>query len=419
MKLFNSASQQLESFSPRGDDVTLYVCGITPYDTTHLGHAFTYASFDLLIRYLEYRGIKVRYAQNVTDIDDDILRKARETGTDWRDLVNNWTSHFIRDNVALNLRPPDYFPRATETIEPIIATVSSLLECGAAYESSGNVYFSIEKWPEFGRLSGLDYAEMLPVANERGNFPDDPHKQNPLDFVLWQKQAEGEPAWPAPWSSGRPGWHIECSTLVTELLGLPVDIHGGGADLLFPHHECEKAQAECLGDGQLFARFWLHVAMVGHEGQKMSKSLGNLVMVRDLLDKGWHADDIRLYLAGFHYRRRWSHDDRLLEAASEQRSHLLRALAAQSGDGHALDGTAARLRFQHSMDSDLDSPAALAALLSLADQIMAASGTGQEVTTAQQTLRELAGILGLRLDRDGAARGVEKGWAIHSAQFQG
>src|SRR5512133_2544478 len=213
MKLYNSKTQTIEDFTVRDHEVTLYVCGITPYDTTHLGHAFTYITYDQLIRYLALQGIRVRYAHNVNDM------------------------------IALNVRPPYYYPRATDVIPEIVQSVEALLEAGLAYVKNGSVYYDIHRYPDFGQLSHLPYAEMLPVANERGNSPDDPNKRDPLDFVLWQAQAPGEPAWDSPWGPGRPGWHIECSTMATKLLGDTVDIHGGGADLLFPHHECETAQA--------------------------------------------------------------------------------------------------------------------------------------------------------------------------------
>ena len=195
MRLYNSLSQRVEDFEPQAEAVTIYVCGITPYDTTHLGHAFTYATTDLLIRYLEHSGRKVRYVQNVTDIDDDILKRAASVGEDWKALGNRWTAHFIRDMQALNVRPPDHFPRATDVIEDIVDTVSALLDADVAYERGGSVYFDIDRFEAFGQLSHLPRPEMLPIANERGHHPDDPNKRQPLDFVLWQAAVEGEPSW--------------------------------------------------------------------------------------------------------------------------------------------------------------------------------------------------------------------------------
>ena len=303
MNIYNTLSGAVEPLEPTGRAITFYVCGITPYDTTHLGHAFTYTVADVLVRHLEGQGLAVRYVQNVTDIDDDILRKAAEVGEDWRALGNRWTSHFIRDMQVLNVRPPDEYPRATDVIPDIVTAVRALIERGLAYVSGGSVYYHVDAWPAFGRLSHLPRSEMLDVANERGNRPDDPHKRDPLDFVLWQAQAPGEPTWDSPWGPGRPGWHIECSVMSTRFLGPTLDFHGGGGDLVFPHHECEIAQAEALTGRSPFVRAWLHTAMVEHEGAKMSKSLGNLVMVRDLL-KHWSPDALRLYLGRHHYRRR-------------------------------------------------------------------------------------------------------------------
>ena len=244
MNIYNTLSGAVEPLEPTGRAITLYVCGITPYDTTHLGHAFTYTVADVLVRHLESQGLTVRYVQNVTDIDDDILRKAAEVGEDWRALGNRWTSHFIRDMQVLNVRPPDEYPRATDVIPDIVTAVGALIERGLAYVSGGSVYYHVDAWPAFGRLSHLPRSEMLDVANERGNRPDDPHKRDPLDFVLWQAQAPGEPTWDSPWGPGRPGWHIECSVMSTRFLGPTLDFHGGGGDLVFPHHECEIAQAE-------------------------------------------------------------------------------------------------------------------------------------------------------------------------------
>ena len=276
MKLYNTLSKKVEIFLPRGDEVSIYVCGITPYDTTHLGHAFTYTSVDILIRYLESKDLSVRYAQNVTDIDDDILRKAKEVGEDWLAVGNRWTMHYIEDMQALNVRAPDFYPRATDAIPEIVEWVQNLLEAGVAYESGGNVYYDVNAWSDFGELSAIPRSEMLPIANERGNHPDDPAKYNPLDFVLWQAMAPGEPSWESPWGPGRPGWHIECSTLSTKYLGETIDIHSGGADLCFPHHECEIAQVEPVTSELPFVRYWMHTAMVYHDGDKMIKSLGNL-----------------------------------------------------------------------------------------------------------------------------------------------
>lgn len=420
MELYNSLTQEQTPFIPFNQEVTIYVCGITPYDTTHLGHAFTYVANDILIRYLEYLGYGVTYVQNVTDIDDDILRKAAEVGEDWLTIGNRWTRHFIDDLIALNVRPPEFFPRASDVVPEMQDIIQSLITGGYAYESAGNVYYQVARWEPFGRLSKLQPEEMLPVANERGNFPDDPHKRDPLDFVLWQAQREGEPAWESPWGMGRPGWHIECSTLVHHFLGDRIDIHSGGADLLFPHHECEIAQMEPVTGREPFVRYWLHSAMVRHEGEKMSKSLGNLIMIRDLL-QAWPANAIRLYLAEHHYRQPWSHNEQELQAAQQSAELLERAAGVPGGSGTAgaVEPAGYETAFQKAMNDDLNTPEALTVLEELAQTILAGAGAGQQVVTAQNALCQLGRVFGLRLDnvQTGAAN-VEAGWLAHRRRFE-
>ena len=414
MQLYNSRSQRKDEFIPQDDQVSIYVCGITPYDTTHLGHAFTYASFDILIRYLEWQNIQVRYTQNVTDIDDDVLRKSKQVGKSWNALGNEWTVHFIDDMRALNIRPPDFYPRATEVIPEIIATNRELIARGAAYESNGNVYFDVDASPIFGELSHLPREEMLPIANERGNNPDDPNKRKPLDFVLWQAKADDEPAWPSPWGEGRPGWHIECTAMVHKFLGPTIDIHGGGADLIFPHHECEIAQSVCATGVFPFARNWVHIAMVRMDGEKMSKSLGNLVMVSDLL-KEYSADELRLYLASYQYRQPWEYNIAHLKATA---SMAERWQAAVAGAKRATEKiSTVRQAFRQALDDDLNTPEALVVLDELANDILAGKYSESDKTLAQATLMELAGIFGLRLGSEIEER-VTHGWNEHRRKFE-
>ncbi len=417
MQLYNVLTRRVESFKPTGNKITIYVCGITPYDTTHLGHCFTYTSFDVLIRYLEFLGNQVRYVQNVTDIDDDILRKAREVGEDWRSLGNRWTRHFVDDNQSLNLRPPDYFPRATDVIPEIIDAVEALINVGVAYESAGNVYFRVAADPDYGKLSGLDLEEMLPIANERGNNPSDPHKSDPLDFVLWQAQSPGEPAWNSPWGPGRPGWHIECSTMSAKYLGQPVDIHGGGADLIFPHHESEIAQAEFATNQLPFTRHWMHIAMVRYQGEKMSKSLGNLIMVRDLLQSGCPVDAIRLCMVAHHYRQPWSYEESDLEQGKYLAGKFMEAISVSGGEGQLLDAGPAEAAFQAAMDDDLNTPAALQILTQLADDIIAGAGQVLKIREAQEALRTRCRLFGLMLDRQLPDENVTVGWESHRRRF--
>ncbi len=415
MKLYNTRSQEKETFEPREHKaVSIYICGITPYDTTHLGHAFTYVSADNLIRYLKYKKLKVRYVQNVTDIDDDILRKAKEVGEDWQQLGNRWTNHFIEDMQSLDVLPPTEYPRASQYIPEMIEMIQGLLKAGVAYEINGSVYYAVDKFPRFGNLCHLTRPQMLPIANERGNNPNDSNKKNPLDFVLWQKQAPGEPYWTSPWGRGRPGWHIECSTLAVTYLGKVVDIHGGGEDLCFPHHECEIAQVLPITEQVPFVRYWMHTAMVRDKGQKMSKSLGNLVMVRDLL-KTFPAGAIRYYLASHHYRDSWSYDENDLQKAEQQHGKLKAAAAAPAnGEGdQALDQAAFAAAFTNAMDDDLDTPSALKTLDSMAEAILDSSKSGRNVKDAQKLLLKYGSILGLMLEETGPEGEVIKGWRIY------
>jgi L-cysteine:1D-myo-inositol 2-amino-2-deoxy-alpha-D-glucopyranoside ligase len=415
VKLYNTPSGSVEDFNPT-NHVKFYTCGITPYDTTHLGHAFTYFVSDVLIRFLEAQGRKVTYVQNVTDIDDDILKKAGEEGEDWRLLGDRWTRHFIDDMESLNMRPPDYFPRATEVISDIITVVQKLLDIGVAYEWAGNVYFNIDIWPDFGKLTGLARHEMLPIANQRGNHPDDPHKRDPLDFVLWQARAPGEPAWESPWGPGRPGWHIECSTMATQLLGETIDIHSGGKDLAFPHHECEIAQVEPISGKKPYVRHWLHVAMVRHEGEKMSKSLGNLVMVRDLL-QDYSADAVRLYLAMHHYRDPWSYSWFELFKAKRLDRDIKLALAAESFSGKMTNPLPFAEKFNRALENDLDTPRALIVVQDLVSNILSDSQARQNVSQAQEQLQDFGNVLGLQMDGPGLSEDVSSGWSNYREKF--
>ena len=414
MKLYNSKTQTIEEFSWQGADVSLYVCGITPYDTTHVGHAFTYTAYDQFIRYLEMKGTSVRYAQNVTDIDDDILKKAKESGEDWRELGNRWTDHYIDDMIALNVRPPDYYPHATDVIAEIIHAIEDLIRVEMAYVKNGSVYYEVSRYSDFGQLSHLPPTELLAIANERGNRPEDPNKRNPLDFVLWQAQAPGEPCWESPWGLGRPGWHIECSTMITKYLGKTVDIHGGGLDLCFPHHECEMAQIKPLLGQESFVRYWMHTAMVGYQGEKMSKSLGNLVMV-DALLVNYSADALRLYLGSHHYRAAWSYDETDLRVFQKLANLLSQAVQVQSGTNAAFSPTKFVREFSASMENDLGTPGAVQALQELALGIMQTVMDRGDVKEAQQVLRKYSRVFGLTLGSETFDKGVVDGWNLHKS----
>jgi L-cysteine:1D-myo-inositol 2-amino-2-deoxy-alpha-D-glucopyranoside ligase len=385
----------------------LYVCGVTPYDTGHLGHAFTYVSFDVLHRYLEYLGHDVVYVQNLTDVDDDMLRKARETGEDYLALGNRHVTTFLTEMAALNWLPPDHYPRATQHVPQMVDMIGRLLDAGLAYAAEGNVYFLIEAWPRYGELSKLSRDGMLPIANERGNVPDMPGKRDPLDFVLWQRSLPDEPSWPAPWGPGRPGWHIECSAMATAYLGDRFEVHGGGGDLIFPHHESELAQTEGATGVSPWVAHWAHAGMLRYEGEKMSKSLGNLVLVRDLL-RTYPGDAIRHYLVSHHYRSEVEFTESDLERSADAAARLRRAcLHAESlapaqpalADSASLVPTVAACReqFLAAMDDDLDTPRAMQALDELATLALT---TDDERAAAQAgwMTRELgARVLGLRL----------------------
>ncbi|MEL7156503.1 MAG: cysteine--tRNA ligase [Actinomycetota bacterium] len=350
MKLFDTARRAIVPFEP-GEVVAMYTCGITPYDATHLGHAAAYTGYDVLQRRLRDLGHETRCVRNVTDVDDDMLRKAKELGVHYLDLAAAETARFDDDMAALGMIPSWSEPRATSAIAEIRGFIGMVLDAGHAYQSGGAVYFDVHSWPRFGELSGYDRETMLQLAAERGGNPDDPNKRDPLDFILWQPSAEGEPAWETKWGPGRPGWHIECSALALRELGqTTIDLHGGGSDLIFPHHECESAQSEAA-TGQPFVRHWMHQAMVRMDGEKMSKSLGNLVFVSDLRET-YDTRAIRLGIVANHYRTEWEWHDELMPQAT---GRLEAWLAAGIGDG-ALD------EVRDSLDSDLDTPGAVAAI---------------------------------------------------------
>ena len=355
MRLHDTARRRIVPFEA-GPIVKMYTCGITPYDAAHLGHAATYLAYDVLQRRLRDLGHETQCVRNVTDVDDDILRKARELGVYYLDLAAEEVSRFDADMAALGLLPAFSEPRATSAIPDILGFIGMVLDSGHAYRSGGAVYFDVSSFEKFGQVSGYDRVTMLELAAERGGNPDDPNKRDPLDFVLWQPSAPDEPFWDSLWGPGRPGWHIECSALSMRELGETIDIHGGGSDLIFPHHECEAAQSEAA-TGSPFVRYWMHAGMVRLDGTKMSKSLGNLVFVHDLL-KDWEPSAVRLAILAHHYRRDWDWHDGLMPDAS----HRLQEWR-QAGPG---DGALAEAR--SALDDDLDTPAAIAAIDAAADR---------------------------------------------------
>ena len=370
MRLYDTASRAVIPFEP-GPVVTMYTCGITPYDATHLGHAATYVTYDVLQRRLRDRGHETRCVRNVTDVDDDILRKARELGVHYLDLAAAEMARFDADMEALNVIECWSEPRATSAIADIRGFIGMVLDRGHAYQSGGAVYFDVSTFERFGQVSGYGHDEMVSLARQHGGNPDDPNKRNPLDFVLWQPSAPDEPSWESLWGPGRPGWHIECSALALRELDTTIDLHGGGSDLIFPHHECEAAQSEAA-TGQRFVRHWMHQAMVRMDGEKMSKSLGNLVFISELRTR-WDVRAIRLGIVAHHYRDSWEWNESIMPTAAA-RLERWRTSAGSGGNSDAvLDAVRARL------DDDLDTPGAVAV-------IDTAASEGADVASAAELL---------------------------------
>jgi L-cysteine:1D-myo-inositol 2-amino-2-deoxy-alpha-D-glucopyranoside ligase len=376
MKLYDTARRAVVPFEP-DPVVKMYTCGITPYDATHIGHAATFLAYDVLQRRLIDLGHEVRCVRNVTDVDDPLFAKARELGVHYLDLAAGEEARFERDMEALNVLPMYSSPRASSAISDIRGFIGMVLDRGYAYESGGSVYFDVSKFASFGTVSHYSADQMIGFARERGGDVDNPNKRHPLDFVLWQPSAGDEPSWDAVWGAGRPGWHIECSALALRELGETIDLHGGGSDLIFPHHECERAQSEAA-TGQPFVRHWMHVAMVFMDGAKMSKSLGNLEFV-DALRKVWDPRVIRLAITNNHYRHEWEWTSSLLP---ESEARLARWEQASRGDRRSNDSLLDDVRER--LDDDLDTPGAISV-------IEEAAAGGHSVTVA-------AGLIGIELD---------------------
>jgi cysteinyl-tRNA synthetase len=394
MKIYNTLSGKKEEFVPGGDIVTMYVCGVTPYSDCHIGHAMSYILFDVIRRYVDFRGYRVKYVQNFTDVDDKIIARANQSGLSTQELAEGFIAQYFLDIDSLNVQRADVYPRATEEIPKIIEVIASLIERGHAYSAGGDVYFRVSSFPEYGKLSHRSLDEMMTGTS----CEVESEKEHTIDFTLWKAAKPGEPQWESPWGPGRPGWHIECSAMSLKYLGETLDIHGGGQDLIFPHHENEIAQSEASTGVRPFARYWLHNGLMQLGEEKMSKSLGNLITVKQALER-YSADAIRLFILSSHYRSPLTYTDDGLEAAHRGTVRLRLAAHRDGGDGpRSPNSEIYRQRFIQAMDDDFNTAQAMASLFDLASEINRAGDEGHSLRESQGVLLELAGVLGVTLE---------------------
>lgn len=410
LQIYNTLTRQKEEFIPHNRDrVAIYVCGPNLYDPCHVGHAFSYIVFDVVKRYLKWRGYQVRHVQNFTDIEDRIIARAQKENRSIQEIAQVYIERFMNEMDALNIERADAYPRATGVIPQIIEITQGLIDKGFAYEVDGDVYFRVRRFPEYGKLSHRSLDEMEAGAR----IAVDERKEDPMDFALWKASKPGEPAWDSPWGPGRPGWHIECSAMNYAEHGAQIDIHGGGHDVIFPHHENEIAQSESFTGKKPFAKYWMHNALLRLSGDtsaedKMSRHVGNTLWIKDALARHT-SDEIRLYLLSTHYRTPLAWTDADVDAAARGLERLRAAVAdltnpspEKRGDSplnQVADQT--REKFIAAMDDDFGTPQAIAALYDLAREINRARGEGASVemlAPVQATLRELAGVLGLTLE---------------------
>ncbi|WP_088552733.1 cysteine--tRNA ligase [Calderihabitans maritimus] len=410
MKVYNTLTKRKEEFIPRRPpEVTMYVCGPTTYNFIHLGNARPLVVFDTIRRYLQYKGFKLTYVQNFTDIDDKIINRAREENIDALELASRFIQEYYRDADALNVRRADIHPKVSEHIPEIIAMIERLIEKGYAYVVEGNVYFSVRKFPDYGKLSGRSVEELMSGVR----IEVDARKKDPLDFALWKAARPGEPAWDSPWGKGRPGWHIECSAMSLKYLGNGFDIHGGGNDLIFPHHENEIAQSEAYTGEVPFVRYWLHNGFITVNQEKMSKSSGNFFLVREVLEK-YNPDVVRFYLLSTHYRSPLDFDEEKLNASKKglERiksclSHIDEILGKQPGTSSTAPEveqgsrklleflSTTRTKFEQAMDDDFNTALAIAALFELCREVNSYINHPEfEITSqTQEVLRQTKEII--------------------------
>jgi cysteinyl-tRNA synthetase len=404
MKLYNTLSRKKEEFSAPDGTVKMYVCGVTPYAPSHVGHAMMSVIFDVVRRYLEFQEFEVKHVQNFTDIDDKMIQAAAERGTTTTELAEENIQRYLEEMDALNVLRAHEYPRATEDMQKILEMIEVLVEKEFAYQLDGDVYFRVKSDPGYGKLSRRTQDSLMAGARVEVNES----KEYVMDFALWKAQKPGEPAWESPWGPGRPGWHIECSAMSVSHLGETFDIHGGGQDLVFPHHENEMAQTEAYTDGTQSARFWLHNGLLNIDHDKMSKSVGNTVSVKEALES-YSSDALRLFFLSSHYRSPLVYSDENVAAQERAAKRLRNALEPQDEpvDGTPLDPQPYRERFVEAMDDDLNTPRALATLFDAARDINRGREGGRDVAQAQNELRKLAGVLGLTMHEPKLAGGAD------------
>lgn len=395
MKLYNTLSGKKEEFAAPNGKVGMYVCGITPYAPSHIGHAMMSVVFDVVRRYLEYKGFSITHIQNFTDIDDKIIQAANDIGISTTELAEANIKQYLEEMDALNVLRAHTYPKATTEIPAIVDMISALEKRGYAYAVNGDVYFRVNRNADYGKLSRRSAEDLLSGAR----VDVDEAKEDPRDFALWKSQKPGEPAWDSPWGAGRPGWHIECSAMSMRYLKDGLDIHGGGQDLIFPHHENEIAQSESASQQQPFARYWLHNGLLSIDEDKMSKSIGNVISVGEALNM-FSPAALRLFFLSSHYRNPLVYSEQNIAAQERAIERIRNAASAEerSADGEPLDAAPYKSAFIAAMDDDLNTPRALAAIFDLSRQINRAREDGKSVSAAQRTLRDLAGVLGIDVD---------------------
>ena len=392
IQLYNSLTRKKEEFKPLGEEVKMYVCGVTVYDDSHLGHALSSIVFDVLDRYLEFRGYKVKKVQNFTDVDDKIINRANADKVPWQEITEKYIESFFKSSDGLNVRRATVHPRATEDMPEIIELINRLIDAEAAYELGGSVYYRVRSKSDYGKLSGQNIDEMI-----EGTRNEESRKEDPADFALWKAVKPEEPNWDSPWGPGRPGWHSECSAMAFKHLGEQIDIHGGGLDLIFPHHENEVAQSESASSKTPFAGVWIHNGLLRTTGATMSKSLGNAFNVNSALEE-FSSDAIRLWILQSHYRTNPLLDKKLIGDAERSMRRIRQAVeAVPVVSEKSLDPEPFKRRFVEAMDDDLNTPQALAAIFDLCRKMNRTRADGNDVSSAADLVRELTSALGFNL----------------------